>query len=152
MTCKKIRDDEYLFTYNKYIDPFDYKKLTIILSKIFNRFFKYKKIIGIYNFHIYINYNNPKIKLFIIRTNSKYMDIKLFVHFNNLVLYKINNYDFVNTIKNKKTYYYNNNYYIELVNDIKYNEMLLLEEISDCICGEDALEIIHKGVQLCEKM
>lgn len=152
MNCKKIDNYEYLVTYNKFIDPFNYRKLTNLLIKIFNKYFKTKSIKGIYFFHIYMNYNNPKILISITNHHINYIDIKILVHFDGLVLYKIDNFDLLKEIKHKKTYYYNNNYYIELTNDLKYKEVLLLEEISECVYGQKALDIVYKSVQLCEKM
>ncbi len=152
MICKKINCDEYLVTYNKYIDPFNYKELTNILNKIYNKFLKRKNIKGIYIFDIYMNYNSPKILIKTINYHINYIEIKLLVHFDGLVIYKISNYDLLKKIKHKKIYYYKNNYYIELTKDLKYKETLLLEEISECIYGKKALDIVYESVQLCEKM
>lgn len=149
LILKKISEYKYIITYNKYIDFFNYKEVSKLIDKIIHKFFKIK---GIYNINIYINYNETKILVDIEKTNINFIDVHLLIIINELVLYKIKTYELLKKIKHKKVYYYNSNYYIELTNNLKYKEILILEEISECVYGLETINIINKGVQLCEKM
>ena len=74
------------------------------------------------------------------------IEIKIIIHTDTPLLYKIDYFDIKKDYKNK-IYYYKNNFYLELENKINKDKYLKLLEVSEVIY-EDTHQIINNGLKI----
>jgi len=134
------------------LNIFDYDDVKKFIFKILEKYiFKYN-LLGTLYLDVYIDdYYGiiVDIKRKNFKTYDDYVEIKITFHLDNIFLYKIDYFDLLeNTnIKKQRIYYYKNNYYLEIINEINTSDYFNLLEISD-IYYNDNDDIIEKGTIL----
>ena len=81
-----------------------------------------------------------------VRAKKDEIEIKIIIHTDTPLLYKIDYFDIKKDYKNK-IYYYKNNFYLELENKINKDKYLKLLEVSEVIY-EDTHQIINNGLKI----
>lgn len=135
------------------IDIFDMEEVEEFIKNLFTTILKRQKIKGEVELNIYIDNNYGMIVD--IKNEEDFVfddevDIKIIFHLNNAFLYEIDYFDIVeNTnIKNANIYFYNNNFYLELIDDIDKKDYIKLLEASNIIWDNEGFKIVNKGVKL----
>ena len=73
---------------------------------------------------------------------------KISIHTDSIFLYKIDYFDInKENIKSKNTYYYKNNFFMEIDDDIDTFDYIKLLELSEVIF-DDILDIMDKGIKI----
>jgi len=134
------------------IDIFDYDDVKSFIYKMLKKHITKYNLKGLLFLDIYIdNYYGMIIDIkkkdnFL---QKEYVEVKITFHLNNIFLYKVDYFDVIeNTnIKHQKIYYYKDNYYLEIINEVSDNDYLKLIEISNINYNNNE-EIIKKGTQL----
>ena len=80
----------------------------------------------------------------------KQIDMHIVIE-DNTFLYKVDDYFFINDLSDYNIYYYNDNFYLEIINKISNNELFTLIENSTIIFGEETDIIKNKGKLLKSK-
>lgn len=135
----------------KNIDIFDTFEVENFIKDKFITFIKKEKLKGSLELDIYID-NNYGMIIDINKIDELYLDdeisIKIMFHLNNAFLYEID-YFIADSIKtNKNIYYYNNKFYLELIDNIKDIDYYKLLETSNIIYNEKGLDIIEYGIKV----
>ena len=125
------------------LNIFDYEDVKKFIFKILEKYiFKYN-LLGTLYLDIYIDdhygiiidiRDNKKILDNVsLKINNDGVEIKITFHLDNIFLYKIDYFDLleITNIRNQKIYYYKNNYYLNIINDINTSDYFKLLEISD---------------------
>ena len=108
-----------VFNYNNYkYDLSDYDNIKEQVIKIIKQVITEHNIKGLLKINIYIYKFNIDIiikKIYQVDLVDNLTNIKLTFYMNNTLLYKIDYFDLIENInsKNKKMYYYNNNFYLD---------------------------------------
>ena len=121
-----------VFNYNNYkYDLSDYDNIKEQVIKIIKQVITEHNIKGLLKINIYIYKFNIDIiikKIYQVDLVDNLTNIKLTFYMNNTLLYKIDYFDLIENInsKNKKMYYYNNNFYLdcETLNEQEYFNIL----------------------------
>lgn len=123
-----------------------FRKIIIILRKYYGI-----QLIGEYNVKVYVNkFYGLIIELERIDDNNPFLtnliDMKIIFHINSIILYEVDNYDFIDYIKgNIKKYYYKNKFYF-LINEIDDISYLKLLEYSKIIYGDKVKRIMGEAL------
>jgi len=135
------------------IDIFDIDEVEEFIKNLFTTFLKRQKIKGEVELNIYIDNNYGMIVD--IKNEEDFVfddeiDIKIIFHLNNAFLYEIDYFDILeNTnIKDANIYFYNNKFYLELIDDIDKKDYIKLLEASNIIWDNEGFKIVNKGVKL----
>jgi len=135
------------------IDIFDIDEVEEFIKNLFTTFLKRQKIKGEVELNIYIDNNYGMIVD--IKNEEDFVfddeiDIKIIFHLNNAFLYEIDYFDILeNTnIKDVNIYFYNNKFYLELIDDIDKKDYIKLLEASNIIWDNEGFKIVNKGVKL----
>lgn len=135
----------------KNIDIYNIEDIKHLLTIIFTKLLKKYKLNGLIFIDIYINeiYGiiitiEEKKTLF----NIDEINVKIGFNFNSIFLYKIDYFDLIYlNIKQQDIYYFNNSYYLNIINGIDNDKYLKLLEFSDIIY-KDINNVINKGIKI----
>ena len=151
MIIKKINNNSFIINdINIIKDIYNKEEIKNLISTIIKKLKKKYKLNNLFIFTFYIDeYNNNIIKIINKENYTKYIDIKIKFFINNIILYKID-YFKINKLKinNKNIYYYKDNFYIEIKENLNIKQKLFLEENTTYYYKEDALNIINKGLRI----
>ena len=151
MIITKLFKDTYQIKMpNQIIDICNQVKVKELTNEIIKKINKKNKLYGLTNLEIYqdINYGTI-IKVKNDKTiyyKKDEIEIKIIIHTDTPLLYKIDYFDIKKDYKNK-IYYYKNNFYLELENKINKDKYLKLLEVSEVIY-EDTHQIINNGLKI----
>lgn len=151
MIITKLFKDTYQIKMpNQIIDIYNQVKVKELTKEIIKKINKKNKLYGLTYLEIYqdINYGTI-IKIKNDKTiyyKKDEIEIKIIIHTDTPLLYKIDYFDIKKDYKNK-IYYYKNNFYLELENKINKDKYLRLLEVSEVIY-EDTHQIINNGLKI----
>ena len=151
MIITKLFKDTYQIKMpNQIIDIYNQVKVKELTKEIIKKINKKNKLYGLTYLEIYqdINYGTI-IKVKNDKTiyyKKDEIEIKIIIHTDTPLLYKIDYFDIKKDYKNK-IYYYKNNFYLELENKINKEKYLKLLEVSEVIY-EDTHQIINNGLKI----
>lgn len=151
MIITKLFKDTYQIKMpNQIIDICNQVKVKELTKEIIKKINKKNKLYGLTYLEIYqdINYGTI-IKVKNDKTiyyKKDEIEIKIIIHTDTPILYKIDYFDIKKDYKNK-IYYYKNNFYLELENKINKDKYLKLLEVSEVIY-EDTHQIINNGLKI----
>ena len=151
MIITKLFKDTYQIKMpNQVIDICNQVKVKELTKEIIKKINKKNKLYGLTYLEIYqdINYGTI-IKVKNDKTiyyKKDEIEIKIIIHTDTPLLYKIDYFDIKKDYKNK-IYYYKNNFYLELENKINKDKYLKLLEVSEVIY-EDTHQIINNGLKI----
>ena len=151
MIITKLFKDTYQIKMpNQIIDIYNQVKVQELTKEIIKKINKKNKLYGLTYLEIYqdINYGTI-IKVKNDKTiyyKKDEIEIKIIIHTDIPLLYKIDYFDIKKDYKNK-IYYYKNNFYLELENKINKDKYLRLLEVSEVIY-EDTHQIINNGLKI----
>ena len=151
MIITKLFKDTYQIKMpNQIIDICNRVKVKELTKEIIKKINKKNKLYGLTYLEIYqdINYGTI-IKVKNDKTiyyKKDEIEIKIIIHTDTPLLYKIDYFDIKKDYKNK-IYYYKNNFYLELENKINKDKYLKLLEVSEVIY-EDTHQIINNGLKI----
>ena len=151
MIITKLFKDTYQIKIpNQIIDIYNQVKVKELTKEIIKKINKKNKLYGLTYLEIYqdINYGTI-IKIKNDKTiyyKKDEIEIKIIIHTDTPLLYKIDYFDIKKDYKNK-IYYYKNNFYLELENKINKDKYLKLLEVSEVIY-EDTHQIINNGLKI----
>lgn len=151
MIITKLFKDTYQIKMpNQIIDIYNQVKVQELTKEIIKKINKKNKLYGLTYLEIYqdINYGTI-IKVKNDKTiyyKKDEIEIKIIIHTDTPLLYKIDYFDIKKDYKNK-IYYYKNNFYLELENKINKDKYLKLLEVSEVIY-EDTHQIINNGLKI----
>ena len=155
MICNVIDKDTYILkVYNYYngVNIYDHGNIEEFVKDIFNKSLKKYNLTGRILFNVYID----KLYGMIIEIKKendliidKLIDIKLKFNLNISFLYEIDYFYLIdNNIDNQNVYFYNDKFYLEIINDISDNEYIKLLDNSLIIYNDEINNIINKGIRL----
>ena len=151
MIIKKINNNSFIINdINIIKDIYNKEEIKNLISTIIKKLKKKYKLNNLFIFTFYIDeYNNNIIKIINKESYTKYIDIKIKFFINNIILYKID-YFKINKLKinNKNIYYYKDNFYLEIKENLNIKQKLFLEENTTYYYKEEALNIINKGLRI----
>ena len=151
MIITKLFKDTYQIKMpNQIIDICNQVKVKELTKEIIKKINKKNKLYGLTYLEIYqdINYGTI-IKVKNDKTiyyKKDEIEIKIIIHTDTPLLYKIDYFDIKKDYKNK-IYYYKNNFYLELESKINKDKYLKLLEVSEVIY-EDTHQIINNGLKI----
>ena len=151
MIITKLFKDTYQIKMpNQIIDIYNQVKVKELTKEIIKKINKKNKLYGLTYLEIYqdINYGTI-IKVKNDKTiyyKKDEIEIKIIIHTDTPLLYKIDYFDIKKDYKNK-IYYYKNNFYLELESKINKDKYLKLLEVSEVIY-EDTHQIINNGLKI----
>lgn len=156
MIFKIIDDNFYKLTINKdfcsNINIYDIDEIKILIPNLLKKYIKKLNLTGILYLDIYLDNNYGMIieienKKFNFKNNI--LELKINFHLNNLFLYKIDLYKIkeILNLYHQKIYYYNNNFYLEIINKIDDKFFNILSEFGE-ITYKNNLNIVNKGVKI----
>ena len=155
MICNVIDKDTYILkVYNYYngVNIYDHDNIEEFVKDIFNKSLKKYNLTGRILFNVYIDKLYGMI-IEIKKENNliidKLIDIKLKFNLNISFLYEIDYFYLIdNNIDNQNVYFYNNKFYLEIINDISDNDYIKLLDNSFIIYDDEINNIINDGIKL----
>lgn len=151
MIITKLFKDTYQIKMpNQIIDIYNQVKVQELTKEIIKKINKKSKLYGLTYLEIYQDINYGTIIQVKNDKNIYYkkdeIEVKIIIHTDTPLLYKIDYFDIKKDYKNK-IYYYKNNFYLELENKINKDKYLRLLEVSEVIY-EDTYQIINNGLKI----
>lgn len=151
MIITKLFKDTYQIKMpNQIIDIYNQVKVQELTKEIIKKINKKNKLYGLTYLEIYQDINYGTIIQIKNDKNIYYkkdeIEVKIIIHTDTPLLYKIDYFDIKKDYKNK-IYYYKNNFYLELENKINKDKYLRLLEVSEVIY-EDTYQIINNGLKI----
>ena len=151
MIITKLFKDTYQIKMpNQIIDIYNQVKVQELTKEIIKKINKKNKLYGLTYLEIYQDINYGTIIQVKNDKNIYYkkdeIEVKIIIHTDTPLLYKIDYFDIKKDYKNK-IYYYKNNFYLELENKINKDKYLKLLEVSEVIY-EDTHQIINNGLKI----
>lgn len=151
MIITKLFKDTYQIKMpNQIIDIYNQVKVKELTKEIIKKINKKNKLYGLTYLEIYQDINYGTIIQVKNDKNIYYkkdeIEVKIIIHTDTPLLYKIDYFDIKKDYKNK-IYYYKNNFYLELENKINKDKYLRLLEVSEVIY-EDTHQIINNGLKI----
>ena len=151
MIITKLFKDTYQIKMpNQIIDIYNQVKVQELTKEIIKKINKKNKLYGLTYLEIYQDINYGTIIQVKNDKNIYYkkdeIEVKIIIHTDTPLLYKIDYFDIKKDYKNK-IYYYKNNFYLELENKINKDKYLRLLEVSEVIY-EDTYQIINNGLKI----
>lgn len=155
MICNVIDKDYYILkVFNKYagFDIYDHDNIEEFIKEIFNKSLKKHNLTGNILFNFYID----KLYGMIIEIKKEsnliikeVIDIKIKFNLNISFLYEVDYFYLIeNNIVNQNIYYYNDKFYLEIINDMEEKDYLKLLDNSLIIYNGEINNIISKGINL----
>lgn len=154
MICNVVDKDFYIIkVFNNYnnFDIYDHNEIKNFVQELFNQILKKYKLKGSIVFNIYID--NMYGMIIEIRKISDLIidhliDIKIKFNLNISFLYEVDYFYLLdNDISNQNVYYYNDKFYLEIINDMEEGKYFKLLDNCLIIYNEDINEIINKGIK-----
>lgn len=156
MIFKIIDNNFYNLTINKEfcsnINIYDIDEIKILIPNLLKKYIKKLNLTGILYLDIYLDDNYGMIieienKKFNFKNNI--LKLKINFHLNNLFLYKIDFYKIkeILNLYHQKIYYYNNNFYLEIINKIDDKFFYILSEFGE-ITYKNNLNIVNNGIKI----
>lgn len=133
------------------IDIFNITEVEDFTKEIITKVLKKFKLRGLIKIDIFIDKLNNMI--ITIKSNkykrNSFIEAKLTFHLDHTFLYLIDYFDIkkMTNITKQNIYYYNNNFYLELISNISNKDYLLLSELGNIII-EDTKKIIKNGIKI----
>ncbi len=151
MIITKLFKDTYQIKMpNQIIDIYNQVKVQELTKEIIKKINKKSKLYGLTYLEIYQDINYGTIIQVKNDKNIYYkkdeIEVKIIIHTDTPLLYKIDYFDIKKDYKNK-IYYYKNNFYLELESKINKAKYLRLLEVSEVIY-EDTYQIINNGLKI----
>lgn len=151
MIITKLFKDTYQIKMpNQIIDIYNQVKVQELTKEIIKKINKKSKLYGLTYLEIYQDINYGTIIQVKNDKNIYYkkdeIEVKIIIHTDTPLLYKIDYFDIKKDYKNK-IYYYKNNFYLELESKINKEKYLRLLEVSEVIY-EDTYQIINNGLKI----
>ena len=151
MIITKLFKDTYQIKMpNQIIDIYNQVKVQELTKEIIKKINKKSKLYGLTYLEIYQDINYGTIIQVKNDKNIYYkkdeIEVKIIIHTDTPLLYKIDYFDIKKDYKNK-IYYYKNNFYLELESKINKAKYLRLLEVSEVIY-EDTHQIINNGLKI----
>jgi len=155
MVCNKIDNDYYILKiFKEYcnFDIYDHDEIKEFIQYLFDKLLKKHNLCGKLIFNIFID--NMYGMIIEIKKEDDFIikdliDIKIKFNLNVSFLYEIDYFYLIeNKLSNQNIYYYDNKYYLEIINDISENEYLKLLDNSLIIYDDTVNEIVNKGIKL----
>ena len=150
-------NDNFILFFNKLNDKLDLNdNYEEEFKNIFLRLKNYYRI-NIYGFYNIFVYKDKYYGTILKVEKDKELDLfykQIDMHIvieDNTFLYKVDDYFFINDLSDYNIYYYNDNFYLEIINKISNNELFTLIENSTIIFGEETDIIKNKGKLLKSK-
>jgi len=155
MICNVIDKDNYILkVYNYYngVDIYDLDNIEDFVKDIFNRSLKKYNLSGRILFNVYVDRFYGMI-IEIKKENNliidKLIDIKIKFNLNISFLYEVDYFYLIdNNIFNQNIYFYNDKFYLEIINDFNENEYIKLLDNSSIIYDEKINCIVNNGIKL----
>jgi len=155
MICNVIDKDNYILKiYNKYagFDIYEQDNVKDFIKDIFNKMLKKYNLSGTIIFNIFIDRLYGMI-IEVKKTSDllikKLIDIKIKFNLNISFLYEVDYFYLIdNNIVNQNVYYYNDKFYLEIINDIEDKDYIMLLDNSLIIYNDEINNIINKGIRL----
>lgn len=154
MICNKIDNDYYIVkVFNNDFDIYDHEEIKNFVQFLFKKLLNKYKIQGNFLLNIYID-NMYGMIIEIKQDKDDFifdnlLDIKIKFNLNISFLYEIDYfYSIENSLNNQNIYYYNDKYYLEIINDINEKDYLKLLDNSLIIYNDKINEIIENGIKL----
>ena len=155
MKCDVIDDNHYLIKiYNDYLDfdIYDHDEIKIFIEKIYNKILKKYNIKGLLTFNIFID--NMYGMIIEVEKNNGFIiknlvDIKIKFNLNISFLYEVDYFYLIdNNIVNQNVYFYNDKFYLEIINDMKEEDYIKLLDNSIIVYNDKINNIINNGIKL----
>lgn len=155
MVCNKIDNDYYILKiFKEYcnFDIYDHNEIKEFIESLFDNLLKKYDLSGKLIFNIYMD--NMYGMIIEIKKDTDFIikelvDIKIKFNLNVSFLYEIDYFYLIdNNISNQNIYYYNNKFYLEIINNISETEYLKLLDTSLIIYDDTVNEIVNKGIKL----
>ena len=155
MICNVIDKDFYIIKILNNWDDFniyDHNEIKEFVQSLFDKILKKYKLCGNIIFNIFLD----KLYGMIIEIKKEsdlliknLVDIKIKFNLNVSFLYEIDYFYLIdNNVVNQNIYYYNDKFYLEIINDIKEEEYLKLLDNSLIIYNDKINDIIDYGIKL----
>jgi len=154
MICKVIDKDFYIVKAFKDInfDIYDHDEIKTFVTDLFNKILNKYKLNGIIKLNIYID--DMYGMIIEIKKESdliikKLIDIKIKFNLNISFLYEVDYFYLLeNNLINQNIYYYNNKFYLEIIDNINDKDYLKLLDNSLIVYNDEINDIINKGIKL----
>lgn len=155
MICNVIDKDFYIIKiFNNWDDfnIYDHNEIKEFVQSLFDKILNKYKLCGNIIFNIFLD----KLYGMIIEIKKEsdlliknLVDIKIKFNLNVSFLYEIDYFYLIdNNVINQNIYYYNDKFYLEIINDIKEEEYLKLLDNSLIIYNDKINDIIDYGIKL----
>ena len=154
MICNVIDKDFYIIKILNNWDDFniyDHNEIKEFVQSLFDKILKKYKLCGNIIFNIFLDklYGIIEIKKESDLLIKNLVDIKIKFNLNVSFLYEIDYFYLIdNNVVNQNIYYYNDKFYLEIINDIKEEEYLKLLDNSLIIYNDKINDIIDYGIKL----
>jgi len=152
MILNKINNNNYILKItNNNLDIYDKDKVENLTKNIIKKILKNNKLSGFTYFEVYLDKNygmiiNIKVKETTYLNDE--IDVKITFNLNSNFLYLIDYFDIIeNNLANQNIYYYKDNFYLQIDNNISLKDYYNLLEMSDIIY-EDTFKIINNAIKL----
>lgn len=144
MLVKKRKDGYLVCLCEKINDIFDVDEVKGVITKVYKNIFK-EAICGIMYFDLYLDqYDNVLIEVERIDNGRKDLEIKIIFHLDNDFFYELD--DLFPVEEGKNLYYYQKKFYRKINCFLQEVEMIKNSEFGTIFYGEEALEIVNKGL------
>lgn len=155
MICNVIDKDNYILKiYNKYagFDIYEQENVKDFIKDIFNKMLKKYNLSGTIIFNIFIDRLYGMI-IEVKKTSDllikKLIDIKIKFNLNISFLYEVDYFYLIdNNIVNQNVYFYNDKFYLEIINDVKEEDYIRLLDNSIIVYNDKINNIINNGIKL----
>ena len=155
MVCNVIDKDFYIIrVFNNFdnLDIYNHDEIKYFIQNLFNNILNKYKIYGEIIFNIFID----KLYGMIIEIKKEkdlviknLIDIDIKFNLNISFLYEVDYFYLIeNNITNQTIYYYNDKFYLEIINDIKDEDYIKLLDNSLIIYNDKINDIINNGIKL----
>lgn len=155
MICKNVDKDLYIikiFNNKDLFDIYNHDEIKKFIYDLFNTVLKKYKLTGSIIFNIYVD----KFYGMIIEIKKEHnlfidnlVDIKIKFNLNISFLYEIDYFYLIeNNISNQNIYYYDDRFYLEIIDDIEEDKYFKLLDNSLIIYNEEISNIINNGIKL----
>lgn len=155
MICNVIDNDYYIIKiYNNYLDfdIYNHDEVGKFIEGIFKNILKKYHIKGEVTFNIYIDKLYGMI-IEVKRCDNEYLgdlvDIRIKFNLNVSFLYEVDYFYLKdNKLLNQNIYYYNDRFYLEIINDIDNKDYLNLLDNSLILYSSEINNVINNGIKL----
>lgn len=155
MICNIINDEYFIVKLLKdycAFDIYDHEEIKNLVQDIFDTFLKKYNIYGSLVFNVFFDQKYGiivEVKKERDLNFNHLVDIKIKFHLNISFLYEIDYFYLLdNNIINQNIYFYNDKFYLEIVNDINDSDYIKLLDNSKIIYDNEMDKIVNNGIKL----